>query len=419
MTTRHYLPALRGRFGDWAYYSTLMPMGEIAARINFADDLHEKKNLSSLIQRELKGDRANEIAEYIRSNDDRFFNSLVVAIYGGNPQWHPFDVKPAATDISIDDLDVTARYSVGYLSLTEDEKVFALDGQHRLAGIKQAVENDGSIGKEELSVIFVAHHSSLEGLRRTRKLFTTLNKQAKPVKKSEIIALDEADIIAIVTRHLVENHPYFNDDQVDVLRKQPNLVHGDVAHFTTIINLYDTLDIILLRGWKRLGAAKAAEFKGRRPGDNEINEFISYAGRFIEQLGNAFPDLGVYFTATSNMRSTILVKMRSAELGHILFRPIGLQMFSQILAVLMGKATMEESMALLQSLPTRLSGPPYADTIWNPIAETVENKRRSLCRDVLLYMIGRWRGEADSLLGRYAVALGKAPGETKLPRLKT
>ncbi len=138
------------------------------------------------------------------------------------------------------------------------------DGQHRLAGIKQALGAECSLADEELPVIFVAHHNTPEGLRRTRKLFTTVNKHAKAVKKSEIIALDESDVVAIVTRHLVENHPYFSDGQVDILRKQPNLAPGDVKHFTTIINLYDTLDVLLLRVHKRIKRpARAIEFTRR------------------------------------------------------------------------------------------------------------------------------------------------------------
>ena len=48
-------------------------------------------------------------------------------------------------------------------------------------------------------------------MERTRRLFTTLNRYAKPVKKSEIIALDEDDIIAIITRELVEKYPLFRE----------------------------------------------------------------------------------------------------------------------------------------------------------------------------------------------------------------
>jgi len=65
---------------------------------------------------------------------------------------------------------------------------------------------------------------------RTRRLFTTLNKTAKAVTKGEIIALDEDDVMAIVVRNLVENHPHFTEQRVLIVA-QANLpatndVHG-------------------------------------------------------------------------------------------------------------------------------------------------------------------------------------------------
>lgn len=415
MTDRHYLPALRGRFGDWAYYCTLMTLRQIAARVDYAKDIHKNRTLSEMIQRELTLGRAGEIANYIHANQDRFFNSLVVAVYGGKPQWHPFDVKPTAADISVDDLDETARDSVGYLSLTDEDRVFALDGQHRLAGIKQALDEDPLLAEQELSVIFVAHGTTVEGMQRTRKLFTTLNKQAKPVNKSEIIALDESDVVAIVTRDLVENQQYFNDGQVDMLSKQANLAHGDIEHFTTIINLYDTLHLLLLIH-KGLSPAKATEFKANRPKDEEIKSFIDYATAFYSRMGELFPILGRYFTAAQpGKRRVILKSMRSPENGHVLFRPIGMLIFSQILKALIPKLSFQEGMGLLAALPTGLHEPPYLGTVWNPIAKTVQNNKMSLCRDVLLHMISHRRGSSEKLLKRYATALGKQPIDVSLP----
>ncbi|MDP3165086.1 MAG: hypothetical protein Q8N06_06485 [Hydrogenophaga sp.] len=31
------LPALRGRFGDWTYYSTVIPVPELAERVSFGN----------------------------------------------------------------------------------------------------------------------------------------------------------------------------------------------------------------------------------------------------------------------------------------------------------------------------------------------------------------------------------------------
>lgn len=70
--------------------------------------------------------------------------------------------------------------------------MFTLDGQHRLAGIQQAIEKGLEQDPfDEVSVIFLAHEDTRPGLERTRRLFTTLNKTAKPVSKGDIIALDE------------------------------------------------------------------------------------------------------------------------------------------------------------------------------------------------------------------------------------
>lgn len=49
---------------------------------------------------------------------------------------------------------------------------------------------------------------------RTRRLFTSLNKKAKPVDKSAVIALDEDDLAAYATRALVENSRVFDEDKV-------------------------------------------------------------------------------------------------------------------------------------------------------------------------------------------------------------
>ncbi len=417
MTERYYLPALRGRFGDWAYYSTLMPLNQVETRVDYADVIHVKRNLSDMIQRELKAGRAREIADYLLANQDRFFNSLVVAVYGGTPQWHPFDVKPISMDIAVDDLDETSRDSVGYLSLTGEEKLYALDGQHRLAGIKRALATDRSLEDQELSVIFVAHDNSPEGMRRTRKLFTTLNKHAKAVKKSEIIALDESDVIAIVTRRLVEDHPYFNDGQVDILRKQANIAHGDVEHFTTIINLYDTLDLLLLRVHKGLKPEDATKFKAYRPKDEEIDDLLKAVTDLYGNIIVMFPALNQYFKANSDKRRTVLKEVRSDRGGHVLFRPIGMLIFCQILAFIVGsRKAISEAMEMLKSLPTELDAAPYVGTIWDPVSKTVNTKRMTVCRDVLLHMLNHRRGSTEALLERYATALGKQPHEVSLPK---
>ncbi len=411
MTKRHYVPALRGRFGDWAYYSTLMTMQQVATRVSYAQEIHSSQSLSELIQRELKEGRAKEIAEYIGKNGDRFFNSLVVAVYGGSPGWHELEVT-AGEDVKSEELDDTALYSIGYLSLTSEEKIFALDGQHRLAGIQQALKKDSALGDEELSVIFVAHHNNAEGLRRTRKLFTTLNKQARPVKKSEIIALDESDMMAIATRHLVETHKYFNDGQIDVMRKQANLAPNNTQHLTTIISLYDVLNVILPHVKERLDREKAYQLKVYRPSDDKVHEYNAFAEKFFQDFAKTFPALKRYFEAKN--REPILKEMRTDAGGHVLFRPLGLLIFAKILRELRKTMTYQDALKTIAKLPVNMDEEPYADTIWNTHRKTIEARREAVCREVLLYMLGRVK-KGEELRRKYARALEQPEVKVTLP----
>lgn len=170
--------------GDRAYYSCLMSLREIASRVNYAKDIHSSQSLSDLIQRALEDKRSKEIAAYLRDTSDRFFNSLVVAVYDGEPLWHPLShVESRYIEQDHLELNEETIESVGFLTLRGDEKLFALDGQHRLAGIKRAIDDRMLSSDDEVSVIFLGHKNTSDGLAATRRLFTTLNKTARPVAK--------------------------------------------------------------------------------------------------------------------------------------------------------------------------------------------------------------------------------------------
>ena len=47
------LPALRGVMGDWVYYCCLMNLGELSSRVQYAEEIHNNKALSDMIQRQL------------------------------------------------------------------------------------------------------------------------------------------------------------------------------------------------------------------------------------------------------------------------------------------------------------------------------------------------------------------------------
>ena len=205
------VPALRAKMGDWVYYVTVMKMGDISKRVQFADEIHPDKALSKLIQRQLEESHSQKIADYLLGQTQRFFNSIVVGIYKGAPQWFELNIRTNTNDVFDESLADPDELSgmMGLLFLNGNEKIFAIDGQHRVAGIKRALDNNSGLQDEKVSVIFVAHRDTSEGIARTRRLFTSLNRYAKPVSQLAKIALDEDDVVAIVTRKLIEEHPLF------------------------------------------------------------------------------------------------------------------------------------------------------------------------------------------------------------------
>ena len=202
------LPGLRARIGDWVYYITSMRLRDVAERISLASEIHKSEALSDLIQRAVESSHSDAIRDYLLHQKERFFNALVVGVYGGSPKWAELSID-AGHRKKFGEIPEYIEGALGILVFDGSEKLFAVDGQHRVVGIKLALEADSDLGEEEVGAIFVGHRTDRPGRERTRRLFTTLNRYAKPVNKMQIIALDEDDSVAIITRRLLEDHVLF------------------------------------------------------------------------------------------------------------------------------------------------------------------------------------------------------------------
>ena len=411
--SRRYYPALRGLFGDWVYYSCLMSMKDVAARLSYAEDIHKSKKLSEMIQRKLKAGRSKDIAAYLIGEDQRFFNSLVVAIYGGDPAWHGFsDFRPQVKDINLADVPTEAEDSVGFLSFSGDEAIFAIDGQHRYAGMREALRKKPALSREDVSLVLVAHQDTPAGQERTRRLFTTLNKTAVAVGKGEVIALDENDVMAIVTRRLVENSADFNDTRIRF--SQSENLPKDADELTTIGNLYDILRVIFS---SKLGfSEKSSELRFIRPSDEDLTKYTSRAKECFRGLAKAFPPLGDYCAASDASAPAIVKKHRRGNGGHVLFRPIGLRLVAEVVVeIVKSGKTLKKAFTSVEKLPVELSKTPYKGVIWLPNGK-MNPGGRAVCRRLLLHMLGHEKKPAD-LLARYARMLGQDLASVKLPSL--
>lgn len=400
------LPALRGVMGDWVFYSCLMDIRELGARVQYAKELHRHEALSQMIQRELRENRGREIAEYLRTQPERFFSSLILATYGGEPTWSGVSaVKPRAGGPDLSSLEEETVSSVGFLTLRGDERLFALDGQHRLAGVKTAIEA-GLAGPpyDQVSVIFVAHKDTASGRERSRRLFTTLNKTAKAVSKGEIIALDEDDVMAICVRRLIEETEYFGGDRVALVASN-NMPAANRVALTTIGNLYDVLAILFSKSEFPLRKS-SSELQRFRPTDADLNQYFAYAKRFFGGLGHSFEELKQFFEA-SDTRS-VVEENRGSHGGSALFRPLGLEIFSLVIARMTREMSLDAAVRAAAELPRKLPRAPYRRLIWDPNGGTIIGGRKVTLREILLYLVGLNgpRYPKRVLLERYRQATG-------------
>jgi len=408
------LPALRGSVGDWVYYACLMSMVEIGKRVNFAEEIHHDKALSNLIQRSLEGSRSRHIADYLTQTKERFFNSLVLATYGGNPDWLEVGNFRSTTSASIVKLiPEGAADSLGFLSLTGAEKIFAVDGQHRLAGIKRVISEGGDVTNEQLPVLLVGHKKTVAGLQRTRRLFTTLNKTAVPVVKRDIIALDEDDVMAIITRRLVETNPAFRDPKIAVISSQ-NIPVANRTCLTTISSLYDTLKVLFTYEVKQRNEKRSDRtLRFNRPSDARLDEFHDIATSYFSALGKVFKPVGSLFAAKNP--TLVAGKNRGAQGGHLLFRPIGLDIVTKTVVEIAETYDigLVEAVMRLRGLPTDLAKAPYLHVIWDPERHKV-GREKVLAHNLVRYMAGLVVDEAE-LKNRYSVVLGINVAKVRLP----
>ena len=406
------VPALRAQMGDWIYYVTFLRMDQIADQIRLARDIHPSDVLRNMIQREITN-RAGQISDYLLKQPQRFFNSLIVGVYGGSPDWYELEIGTNPLfDAEIPPQELEGV--LGILRLDGTQTLFAIDGQHRVQGIRQAVEKNNELRQEEVSVIFVAHRNDPAGMERTRRLFTTLNRYAKPVSKSEIVALDEDDIIAITTRELVEKHPLFQEKIS--LSKTKAIAVADNKSFTTIVTLYDVLEVLFRekgRGW--------TAFKRHRPEDDTIAEFSGNSAHFWDRMVAHFPPLKEVLAGQPD--ENIAGRYRHRAGGHLLFRPVGLLIIANVVRQAKDAGLDErEAIKRISEVSMELTDEPWIGLLWDKINQRMISGTipQKVAKQILFYTIGGnladMKTNVEAVQREYAGLLNRDESEVKLQR---
>ena len=395
------IPAIRGFLGGKTYYAATFTFEQIAERVKFADkELHTSKSLQEQLQRALT-DNYKSIKEYILTQKEHFFNALVLAVYDGDPTWNELEFE----------FNNIRYYSMGFLHLNGDERIFPVDGQHRVEGIKHALKENPKLKDETITVIFIGHHDNKEGKEKTRRIFSTLNRYAKPVSLGDNIALDEDDIVAITTRELLENYPLFMNENVKVDKKSSKaLADNDEKSFTSLITLYETNKIIYTyyrsindHQIKIYTAKRITEFLKYRPKQQDIENFYKFLVGFWNMFTENFQEVKTYIGNCDN--ETPAAPYRNKETGGLLyFRPIALPRLVKAIfeTQFRLKNELKECIMMFSGIEMNISKEPWINILWDDSTHTMIMKYKNIIYHMLIFLFKK-----DILTKKEMVVLAK------------
>lgn len=373
------LPCLKGRIGDWYYYCSTLAFDEVAKRVKLPKEIDKKYEdpnlkLGEWIQRDIASNRIEPIAHYLSNQNERFFNSIVLGIYDGEPSWQELEIKIEETSekskVSEKEL-LHFSQTFGILRLSGAESIFAIDGQHRVLGIRKAImDKPEKFEYDEVSVIFIAHKTDEIGRKRTRRLFSTLNRYAKPVNKGEIIALSEDDNCAVITRMLIDNNKHLKN-RISVNKNKP-ISQQNIKDFTSVIMLYDIVYRILTNknivGYAGIvNGRDKIDYTNKRKNQSEIKKDYKIVENLFDKLFTQIPVLKNFFIDNEIIN-------REEKSSSLLFKVIGQNIFFDVIKAAINENKLNAAIKIFTVQDFSLNNPIWNTVFWN-------NEKKSLITD--------------------------------------
>jgi len=200
-------PALEGRMGDRSFYMTVLTLQTVA---RYFEPTPATLPAEQRAQRALSERRVPEIQQYLTEKEnDWVFGSLTISYDG--------------------EIEYDSAKRILHLDPATDFVV--VDGQHRLAAIKQAVDADPLIRKQSVGVMLLA----FEDLTRNQQVFSDLNRTVQKTSRSLDILYDHDDPMTGLVKQVAQQVPLFKGR---VERNQTSLAVRS-KYFITLSSLYD------------------------------------------------------------------------------------------------------------------------------------------------------------------------------------
>lgn len=208
------IPAARGKMGGREFFTAVFPLGAVVKLFAFDPEKMAGLTPEERTQRALNHKRVPEIASYVLEHQDYVFSSITVSIEDAS---------------RVEFLPTSTGSDLGTLTLPLDLEFTVNDGQHRVAGIAEALAQDKHLESDCISVVF------FPGLTRAeaQQVFSDLNRTVQKTSRSLDILFDHRSPLNRVTVALVDAVPLFRG-RVD---KERQALAGRSKDFTTLATL--------------------------------------------------------------------------------------------------------------------------------------------------------------------------------------
>ncbi len=181
-------PAVCGIQAGKRYYTAMVPL-EVIPVIFQTTNAELPPEIRS--QRALNEKRVPQIRDYMVENPDTYVFSSLTASVDGNMEFKAIDENNPL---------------VGYILISLSARFLINDGQHRCAGIIEALKSRPELKNETISVVFF--HD--EGLARSQQMFSDLNRYALHPSKSINVLYSSRDELSVITKNVVDRVDAFN-----------------------------------------------------------------------------------------------------------------------------------------------------------------------------------------------------------------
>lgn len=423
----------------------------------------DQDNVRLLSQRAPDWTRQPALAAYLTAKPFHKFSTILV-VY--TPSWidspdHENWSQGRALKDAIDFEPLDSMGKFGMIDI-DDIPLYALDGQHRVMGIRGVVElidkdelkykkkngsdtNNGltkeqwleefnvelgslrEILNETMSIEFIpailAGETREEATQRLRSVFVALNTYAKKTTKSEAELLDEDNGYSVLASGVATSHPLFVN--TSNIKNRVNFKNTTISKTNTFLTTFEAISNSAENYLKEINRdrnkAWQPYFSGQVPVRPENHEIEKAREEFREYL-DYFHNLPIF---QSIERGENVIDLREfpddpknieemdTKKGHLLLRPIGQQILAASVGVLASNETDNFGMSLDEifkilsekdkegKFSAHLPGNLWYGVTYNFRKPSMITSNQPLASKLFIYLVrGADRSEQQELLSR-------------------